>query len=350
MRRYFRELLRDVQGYAPGEQPRGENIVKLNTNENPYPPSPRVIEAIRRLDTADLRKYPDPGAEALRQACARRHGFPGSDWVVAGNGMDELLALALRAFVDPGDAVLSVDPTYTLYEVLCALHGCRMRCVPLNDAWLPPESFYRDQARMCFLARPNAPTGVAMCREDVERFCAGFNGVVVIDEAYADFAGDHCMDFPLSFDNVIVMRTFSKSFSLAGMRIGIAAARPELIGEFLKIKDSYNLSAASQAAGLAAMEDYDYMRACADKVRRTRDRLRKTLIELGFDVPESQSNFLLAQWTGTPDAAAIFQTLRERGVLVRYFPRPRIEQALRISIGTEEECDRLIAELRDIVS
>lgn len=350
MKRYFRELLRDVEGYVPGEQPREEHVIKLNTNENPYPPSPRVMEAIRRLDTAALRKYPDPGAEVLRNACAHRYGLPGSDWVVAGNGMDELLALALRAFVDPGDTVLTVDPTYTLYEVLCAIHGCRLQYVPLNDSFLPPESFFHERARLCFLARPNAPTGVSMPIAEVERFCAGFDGVVVIDEAYVDFGADHCMHFPLHHENVIVMRTFSKSFSLAGMRIGIAAARPELIGEFLKIKDSYNLNVFSQAAALAAMEDYDYMLACADKVRKSRERTRGVLLEMGFDVPRSQSNFLLAQWSGTPDTATVFQALRDRGVLVRYFPRPRLEQALRISIGTEEECDRLIAALREIIS
>lgn len=349
MTRYGRDLLKDVEGYTPGEQPKGVNIIKLNTNENPYPPAPQVLEAIRNLDTNALRKYPDPMADALRAICAERYGAPGVDWVVIGNGMDELLAMVLRGFVDPGDEVLAVYPTYTLYEVLCRLHGCSLRYVELNDDLLPPDSFYTEQARLCFLTRPNAPTGIAIPRADVERFCGNFNGIVVIDEAYVDFADDNCMDFPACFENVIVMRTFSKSFSMAGVRIGTAVARPELINEFMKIKDSYNMNAFSQAAGLAAMQAYEYMLAQKEKVRTTRARLRRTLLDMGFDVPDSQANFLLARWNSTPNAATIFAELRKHNILVRYFAQPRLDNALRITIGTEEETDALITALRDIL-
>ncbi len=349
MKRYARTLLENVVGYAPGEQPKESGVIKLNTNENPYPPSPRVMQALQAMDPSNLRKYPDPCATALRDACARRYGAPGPDWVVVGNGMDELLAMALRAFVDPGEKVLSVYPTYTLYEVLCKIHGCALEYVDLDESLAPPESFYARQARLCFLARPNAPTSLSLSRSEVERFCAGFDGVVIIDEAYVDFADDNCMDFPERFENVIVMRTFSKSFSLAGMRVGVAVARPALIDEFMKIKDSYNVNAYSQAAALAAVEDYDYMLACAARVRTDRERMRTALIEMGFAVPPSQSNFLLAQWNRQPRAKELFEALREKRILVRYFNQPRLENALRISVGTAEECDALLNALRALL-
>lgn len=348
--KYGRELLKDVEGYAPGEQPQGAGVVKLNTNENPYPPSPRVLDAIQSMDADALRKYPDPLSLAFRAACAERYGYPGPDWVIAGNGMDELLALALRTFVDPGDTVSSVYPTYTLYEVLCQLHGCSICCVDLDDNFQLTEAFYGTPARLCLLPRPNAPSGVSVPRDMVERLCATFNGLVIIDEAYVDFADDHCMDFAKRFENAIVMRTFSKSFSLAGMRIGTAVARPGIIREFLKTKDSYNMNACSQAAGLAALQDYVYMEANVARVRRTRARLRAALIELGFAVPESQANFLLARCPGDRPAAGIFQSLRERKILVRYFNARRLENVLRITVGDDDECDALLDALEAILA
>ena len=348
--KYQRALLRDVQGYTPGEQPKGEKIIKLNTNENPYPPAPQVLDAIRNLNVNALMKYPDSGSEALRAACAKQYGLPNADWTVAGNGMDELLAMVLRAFVDPGDDVLTVYPTYSLYEVLCNIHGCNLRYIELDEKLLPTDSFYSEQARLCFLTRPNAPTGISISRADVERFCNAFNGIVVIDEAYVDFADDHCMDFPERFDNVIVMRTFSKSFGMAGARIGIAAAQPPLISEFMKIKDSYNMNILSQTAGLAAIHAYEYMQEQARKIRTTRERLRKELITMGFEVPPSQANFLLARWTGTPVTATLFTALRERNILVRYFAQPRLDDALRITIGNDYEIDSLLAALEEIIS
>ncbi len=347
--KYQRALLADVEGYVPGEQPKIPNIIKLNTNENPYPPSPRVMEALRGLSGDALRKYPDPVSFGFRRACAERYGCEGPEWVVAGNGMDELLAIVLRTFVDPGDTVISTYPTYILYETLAQLHGAKCTLVDLDDAFQLPEFFYAIKGRLCFLPRPNSPSGVCVPLADVERLCQSFDGIVVIDEAYADFADDTCMDFPKRFENAIVMRTFSKSYSLAGARIGAAVARPEIIAEFMKTKDSYNMNAVSQALGLAAMQDYDYMRANVAKVRATRDRLRIALTAMGFVVPPSQSNFLLAQWGGAPDARAIFEQLRDRAILVRYFPVRRLDNALRISIGTEDEADALLRALGEII-
>lgn len=347
--KYGRDLLKYVEGYVPGEQPKSPNVIKLNTNENPYPPSPRVIEALRALDTDSLRKYPDPLAEAFRVACAKQYGYPGPEWIMTGNGMDELLALAVRTFVDPGDRVLAMYPTYSLYEVLCRLHGAEIVSIDLDDEFAVPDAFFGVSARMCFFTRPNAPTGISAPRDQVEAFCKQFDGIVLIDEAYVDFGGDNCLDFAQRYENVIVMRTFSKSFSLAGMRIGVAAAHPGLIAEFLKTKDSYNMDVCSQAAGLAAIEDYAHMERNAALVRATRARLIQDLRALGFTVGESQANFVLARRTGAPSARAIFEALRERNIFVRYFDARRLEDALRISVGTDGEYAALIAALKEIV-
>ncbi|HEO72211.1 MAG TPA: histidinol-phosphate transaminase [Candidatus Hydrogenedentes bacterium] len=347
--KFGRDMLKDVEGYVPGEQPKMPNIVKLNTNENPYPPSEKVMAVLRRLEPETIRKYPDPLSLDLRTAAAERYGLDGADWVIAGNGMDELLALVIRTFVDPGDSILTTYPTYTLYETLAQLHGASIRMVHLDGAFQLTDSFFATPACIAILARPNAPSGVCAPRVDVERLCREFDGLVIIDEAYVDFADDHCLGFPARFDNAIVMRTFSKSFSLAGARLGLAFARPDIIAEFLKTKDSYNLNAITQAAGLAALEDYAVMETNAAKVRATRTRLTQALREMDFDVPESQANFVLARRTTVPSAADIFKALRERAIIVRYFDAPRLSGALRITIGTDAEIDTLLAALGEIL-
>jgi len=347
--KHARALLKDVEGYVPGEQPKDPNIIKLNTNENPYPPSPMALEALKAIAADALRKYPDPLATALRAKWAEIQHYSGAEWVVAGNGMDELLAMAVRTFVDPGDTILTTYPTYTLYETLAKLHGARVEAIELDDAYQLPESFFGCRGRMCFLPRPNAPTGVCVPREDVERLCAEFNGLVVIDEAYVDFADDNCMDFPARHENAIVMRTFSKSFSLAGLRLGLAVANPAIIEEFLKTKDSYNLNAVTQAVGLAALNDCEHMKRNASRVAATRKRATGALQELGFEVTPSQSNFVLARWDKKPGARTIFEKLRNHKIFVRYFDAPRLRDALRITIGTDGEMDALITALRHIV-
>lgn len=340
--RYQRDILRDVEGYTPGEQLNVPDIIKLNTNENPYPPSPKVGEALASISGDALRKYPDPLSVELRRICAERYGYDSEDWVMAGNGMDELLAMTIRTFVDPDETVVSVDPTYSLYEILVQLHGAAYETIDLNEDGSLPEALYTADGALCFLPRPNAPTGISASRESMERLCESFNGIVYIDEAYVDFADDSCMDFPKRFENVIVGRTFSKSFGLAGMRIGVAVANPGIMAEFLKTKDSYNLNGASQAAGIAAMQDYAYMESNADKIKATRARMTEALRELGFDVPDSQSNFVLARWNGTPSAKEIFQQLRDKAILVRYFDLDGLRDALRISVGTDGETDALL--------
>ena len=348
--KYGRDLLKNVEGYVPGEQPKGGPITKLNTNENPYPPSPKVLEALQNMGERAFRCYPDPVSTALREACAKRYDYESADWVIVGNGMDELLALVLRTFVDPGDKVLATYPTYSLYEILCDLHGCVLTYEDLDENFQLTDAFYTVDARLCILTRPNAPTGVAVPREAVERLCESFDGLVVIDEAYVDFADDDCMDFPKRFENAIVMRTFSKSFSMAGMRIGTAVARPGIIAEFMKTKDSYNMNAVAQTVGLAAMEDYDYMTANTEKVKATRELLKNELEQRGFTIPKSGTNFLLAFRDGTPTAKDIFQALRDRNIIVRYFEHRRLDNALRITVGTDEECDVLLKALDEILA
>lgn len=347
---YIRPLLDAVAGYVPGEQLNRPDIIKLNTNENPYPPSPQVLRALREADGEMLRKYPDPLAREFRRACADRYGYPDESWIIAGNGMDELLSMAVRVFVEPGASAIAPYPTYTLYEILLRLHGASLTYLDLDADFRMTEAHFSAQGPMFFLTRPNAPSGVACSREEAARLCAAFPGIVLIDEAYVDFAEDSCIDFPQRFENAVVMRTFSKSFSLAGMRIGVAIARPGIIQAFLKMKDSYNMDVLSQRAGFAAIEDYDYMRQNANRVKEARTRLRAALIAMGFKVPESQSNFLLAQWNGQPGAKALHERLRERGILVRYFPERRLEDCLRITIGSEGECAALIAALRELIA
>lgn len=342
---YERKLLRDIAPYMPGEQPTGD-VIKLNTNENPYPPSPKVLEAIRSLGANDVARYPNAVSQRLREVAAERYGYPSAEWVFAGNGMDEVLALALRTFVDPGDKVLSVYPTYSLYETLTKLHGAEWTTADLDEDFQLPEGFAETKARLCFLPRPNAPSGVAAPREAVEQLCESFDGLVFIDEAYADFAKDNCMDFPKRYPNAIVGRTFSKSFGLAGLRLGLAFAQPEIIESFMKTKDSYNVNAVTQAAGVAALEDYAHMEANVARICATRTRLTDALRELGFTVPDSEANYVFASREG---AREIFERLKERNIFVRYFDERGLDDGLRISVGTDEEIHLLLQALKEII-
>lgn len=348
--KYGREILRNVEGYVPGEQPKMQGIIKLNTNENPYPPSPHVLQAIQEISTEMVRKYPDPVSLRLREAIAEKYGVAGPEWVIAGNGMDDILAMAIRAFVDPGDAVLSPYPTYTLYETLAKLHGSRMEYVDLDGEFQLTEQFYETSARMCFVPRPNAPSGVVSRLKAMERLCTEFKGLVFIDEAYADFAEDNCLGLPRAFENAIVGRTFSKSYALCGLRLGFAIARPEIVNELMKVKDSYNVNVVAQTAGAAALADAEHFRNCTGRIRKNREWLTQALTGMGFRVPPSQANFVLAHWTGTLSAREIFEALRARAIIVRYFDAPRLRDALRITVGSEREIEALIDALRAILA
>jgi histidinol-phosphate aminotransferase len=335
-----------LTGYVPGEQPREQRYVKLNTNENPYPPSPRVLEALHRAIGDSLRLYPDPVANALRAAASSVYGVSG-DHILAGNGSDELLTLVVRACVGAGDRVAYATPTYSLYRTLVALQQGVAVEVPYSDAYaLPTRELSTLGQRVTFVCNPNAPSGTLVPVAALEELARTVPGVLVIDEAYVDFAPPGSTALPLvhRYPNVLVLRTFSKSFSLCGMRIGLAFGSPRLLTELAKVKDSYNVSQLGQVAATAALDDCAWMQENAARVRRARGELTSALRARGFDVAPSETNFVLARRRGDA-VGAVYRRLRERGVLVRYFDVPELRDALRVTVGTPEEIATLLAAL-----
>ena len=333
----------------PGEQPGpGRRVIKLNTNENPYPPSPRVLEAIVRAADASVRLYPDPAARALCARAAEVYGVP-ADHIMAGNGSDELLALVLRATVDPGDRVAFPVPTYSLYETLVAVQGGEPVRVPFGDDFSLPPALAAARARVTFLCNPNSPSGTLVPVERVEVLARALPGLLVVDEAYVDFAREHALGLVGRLPNVLVLRTLSKSFSLAGLRVGLAFGPPELLGGLRTVKDSYNLSRLSQAAGEAALGDLPWMEANRARIKATRARLTRELERLGFRVPPSEANFVLARRAGV-DLGPLARALAARDILVRHFPVPGLDDALRITVGTDAEVDVLLAALGGVAA
>ena len=343
--------VRALTPYTPGEQPKDRSVIKLNTNENPYPPSPLVEKVLASFDLDRLRRYPDPVFTELREKIAERDGTVPAR-VFVGNGSDEVLTLAARAFVDDDEAIGSFDPSYSLYKTLAAIRNVPFAPSPLapDFTWAPPVTRAGDAPVALFLlTNPNAPTSVRYPREQVAAFAKSFLGVVLVDEAYADFADDTCMSLAAAADNanVIVMRTLSKSFSLAGLRLGYCVGPEDLIEALYKVKDSYNVDALAQAVALAALADLPWMRRNAAKVQKTRDATADELRRRGWDVPPSQSNFLFAKPAHRP-AAEIFEELRRRNIFVRYFPGPRTGDRLRISVGTDADMDTLLDVLAEL--
>lgn len=335
-----------MAGYTPGEQPQGGGVIKLNTNENPYPPSARVREAIAACATDDVRLYPDPMANALREAAARRYDLP-RDCIVAGNGSDDLLAIIMRACIDPGDTVAYPHPTYSLYDTLVEIAGARVVHVPWPADYALPEELAAIDARVTIVCNPNAPSGTFVAVDDLAALARRLSGLLVVDEAYVDFAADSALRLVPQHDNVVVLRTLSKSFSLAGMRIGLGFGPAPVIAELCKVKDSYNLSRVSIAAGVAALADYDAMRAHVACVAATRARLTDGLRRLGYDVPTSHTNFVLARKAGV-DQRPVLEALKRRRILVRHFATPELRDALRISVGTDEEIDALLKAMEEL--
>src|SRR5579859_3658311 len=343
-----RSTIRALDGYVPGEQPLpGARVVKLNTNENPYPPSPRVLEAVRAVPPHVLQRYPSPMADEFRAAASHVLGVP-VDAILAGNGSDDILTIATRTFLAPGDALAYPEPTYSLYPVLARLQDARIAAVPWEPGWaLPIEALVATRARAIYLANPNAPSGTCVPRSAVESLARAFDGVVLVDEAYVDFAGDHCLELALRLPNVVVSRTLSKAYALAGVRFGFAVTRAETVREMAKVKDSYNCDALSIAAASAAIADQDYARGTWAKIRAERDRLTRGLEGLGLRVLPSQANFVLAMVPGGR-AAQVHAALKARGVLVRYFDSPGLDDKLRITVGTSEDTDALIVALSSL--
>lgn len=356
MASYARANIDRLHAYVPGEQPAGGPVIKLNTNENPYPPSPSVMEAIAAVPAEALRRYPSPTAQGFRQAAERIHGLQAGS-VIATNGGDELLRLIITTFCEPSGAgtgakggVGYAEPSYSLYPVLADIHDTPTICFPLDEDWRLPAGYAQRLndagCLVSFIVNPHAPTGIATPNDVLAQIAEGFDGVLVIDEAYTDFADDNALPLIEQFDNVILLRSMSKGYGLAGLRFGYGIANPALIHAMDKARDSYNTDALSQAAATAALED----QACAAqtwaKVIDERTRMTDELLGRGWGVLPSQSNFILA----TPkeperenhSAGALYEALKANNILVRYFNADRLNDKLRITIGTPEQNDALL--------
>ncbi len=345
---YFRPNVEKMSGYSPGEQPQEAGFIKLNTNESPYPPPPAVLKAVRAAVGADLRLYPDPMANAVRRKIAETFGTK-PERVLVGNGSDDLLTMILRGIVGPGRIVAYPVPTYSLYATLAKIEKARTREVPFPDDFALPVGLFRSGAAATIIANPNSPTGTMVSNTALSRLARAVSGVLVVDEAYADFADGDAMSLVEKHPNVIVLRTFSKSFSLCGIRLGYAVAREDVIEGLAKVKDSYNVNRLAIVAGVAALENIGAMRANAEHIRRTRARLTAALEKLGWFVYPSQSNFVFTRVKGALSARQVYEELKRRKILVRYFAAPGLDDGLRISIGSEREIGALIAQLRGMI-
>jgi histidinol-phosphate aminotransferase len=345
-RPFTRPIVQSMHGYVPGEQPQDRRYIKLNTNENPYPPSPHVIAAVRAAATEDLRLYPDPVANGLRDCAAGVYGLQREN-ILVGNGSDELLGLILRACIGVADRVVYPYPTYSLYDTLVTIQEGQSVRVPYPADFSLPAGLAQAQGRVTFVCHPNSPSGTPVPIDAIDALAQGVDGLLVVDEAYVDFADANALDLVRRRDNVIVLRTFSKSFSLAGMRIGLAFGAPALIDEFMKVKDSYNVTRLSIVAATAALEDSAWMEANVARIRATRTHLIDGLRERGFDVLPSHANFVLARRPGR-SLEDVYRALKARGILVRYFATAELYDALRITVGTDAEIDALLGNLQEL--
>jgi histidinol-phosphate aminotransferase len=348
---YFRPAIDAMTGYVPGEQPQpGSKIIKLNTNENPYPPSPKAIEVLRNLDGDRLRRYPDPFAREFCQAVSEALEVP-ADWIIVGNGSDDLLNILVRCCAEGSDRqVVYPMPTYVLYRTLSAMQPAAVVEIPYLEGFkLPTAELIAANGAITFIASPNSPSGHTVPLDDLRELARGVTGIVVVDEAYVDFAESSALPLVREFENAIVLRTLSKGYSLAGLRMGFGIANPKLLAGLFKVKDSYNIDAIAIALGTAAMRDREYKNACAEKVKASRTKLTADLKNLGFTVLDSQANFVLATPL-TGNAEFLYLKLKERGILVRYFKQPGLEDKLRISVGTDEQNQILIEALVSLLS
>jgi histidinol-phosphate aminotransferase len=349
MSRYFRANISALAGYVPGEQLRDLGTIKLNTNENPYPPSPRVYAALRKAINSDLRLYPDPLSDSLRLAAASVYGVNREN-VIAGNGSDEVLSILLRCFVGARDRVAFPVPTYSLYDTLIAIQEGERAAVSYPEDFSLPDTLAAQNAALTFLCNPNSPSGTLVPLEEINRLARAVSGVLVVDEAYIDFAaseGASVLPMIRQLPNLVVLRTFSKSFSLAGMRIGLAFASEEIISGMMKVKDSYNLNRLSMIAATAALHDMPWMTRNVRRIQQGRAKLTSALARMGFHVYPSHANFVLAQRKGQ-NQREVYETLKSKKILVRYFDTAGLEDCLRISVGSPREIRALVQELKMI--
>ncbi len=355
---FVRPNIEAMSGYVWGEQPQDDRTIKLNTNENPYPPSPALQAALANFSVASLRRYPHPTALPLRQALATTHQLTPEHFVLT-NGGDEALRLALTTFVEPGIAFGMADPSYSLYEVLANIHDAPVVKLPLDASWQPEANFAEQMndagVQLTCVVNPHAPSGTLLDVTQLSQIADGLNGVLLIDEAYVDFVDPQLQYNATSLlahhDNVLILRTFSKGYGLAGLRLGYLIGSPELIDPIMwKTRDSYNIDHLSQTLGLAAFEDQSYAASTWQKVIAERTRVATELAKLGVTTPPSQTNFLLADFEQTAvSAEQTYAELKTNHILVRHFATPRLNSKLRITIGTPQENDQLLTVLRAIL-
>lgn len=339
---YFRSAIATMYGYTPGEQPKpGTPIIKLNTNENPYSPSPKALQVLRNLDSEWLRRYPDPYARDFCHAVSEALEVP-ADWIIVTNGSDDLLNILIRACAGGKRKVVYPMPSYVLYRTLASLQPAEVVEVPYPpDYRLPIDELVAAGGAVTLIATPNSPSGHIVPLGDLRELASKVTGILAIDEAYVDFADYSAIALVREFDNVIILRTLSKGYSLAGLRLGFGIANLKIISELFKVKDSYNVDAIAILVGAAAMQDQEYKNACVEKILRSRSKLATELKKIGFHVRDSQGNFLLVT---PPDnqAAAIYRALKQQNILVRYFDLPGLDDKLRITVGSEEQNQKLL--------
>jgi len=345
MNQFFRPTVSQATGYIPGEQPKpGTPMLKLNTNENPYPPSPAALQVLRQLDSEWLRRYPDPYANDFRQAVSEVLRIP-AQWIIVGNGSDEVLNLIVRACAAADRKVAYPTPTYVLYRTLTELQPAQIAEIPYGENFdLPIAALIAENAAITFIASPNSPSGHVVPTDHLRQLALHLSGVLVVDEAYVDFANQTALDLVRDLENVIVVRTLSKGYSLAGLRLGFGIAQPKLLEGLFKVKDSYNIDAIACLVGAAAMRDQCYKTVCVEKVKLSRAKLAIDLKHLGFRVWASQTNFLLVE-PPQINAESLYLSLKRQGILVRYFKQPGLENKLRITVGTDTQNQSLIAAL-----
>lgn len=357
---YERKNIQEMEGYSSGEQPLDAHVIKLNTNENPYPPAPGVRVVTSNFEIADLRRYPPPTADEFRSLAAQIHGLD-KEQIIATRGGDELLRLLLTTFVDPLQPIGTTAPTYSLYPVLAHIQNCPMVEVPLENDWSLPTNFASQMnaagVKLTLVVNPHAPTGKLFTRDIIRNLASELNSVLLIDEAYIDFVDPdlqhECLSLVNEFDNIIFLRTLSKGYSLAGLRFGYGIGADSLIRPMIeKTRDSYNLDLLSQKIAVAGLADQAYATLNWEKTRFERNRITEELSNMGFSVQPSQTNFILVTpATGTNISAKEIQAaLKDNNILVRYFNQPRLDESLRISIGTEAENRKLIESLKSIVA
>jgi histidinol-phosphate aminotransferase len=336
---FFREAIEQMEGYRPGEQPQDGSFIKLNTNENPYPPSAAVITAIEQSARQELVRYPDPLATAFRMRAADLLGVD-PDWILCGNGSDDLLTIATRALVGSGEMLRFPYPSYVLYRTLAELQGARCQELPFQPDWSLPAAFGQaeDDLRLVFLPNPNSPTGTVIDRQSILALAESLPCPLLVDEAYVDFAQSNCLDLVARNEKIMVTRTLSKSYALAGLRFGFLVAQPQLIEHLVKVKDSYNCDALSIAAATAAIGDQKWLEENRARVLATRERMSDRLEKAGFNVAPSQANFVWCTHQEEP-LQPVYEHLKSNHVLVRYIHYPDWGEGLRISVGTDPQVD-----------